>query len=265
MIDAGRRSKWRSTSCWIFASSIVAGAERLDRERDRAGDADAVGDLDLEPVGEAGRDDVLRHPARRVRRGAVDLRRVLARERAAAVTGHAAVRVDDDLAAGQAGVAHRPAGHEPAGRVDVHHRVDGAQRLGDDRQDDRLRRGRCGSARRGRRGRAATRRRPSAPASGTPRSYSTVTWVLPSGPEVRQLAGLADLGEPARHAVRERDRQRHQLRRLAAGEPEHHPLVAGAELDARAPRPTRTSSAASTPIAMSGDCSLTDTSVPQVR
>ena len=48
--------------------------------------------------------------------------------------------------------------------------------------------------------------------------------------EVRQLAGLADLGEPAGHAVGERDRQRHQLRRLAAGEPEHHPLVAGAQL-----------------------------------
>ena len=68
---------------------------------------------------------------------------------------------------------------------------------------------------------------------GTPCSYSIVTWVLPSGPEVRQLAGLADLGQAARHAVGEGDRQRHQLGRLAAGEPEHHPLVAGAELEAR--------------------------------
>ena len=51
--------------------------------------------------------------------------------------------------------------------------------------------------------------------------------------EVRQLAGLADLGEPAGHAVREGDRQRHELRRLAAGEAEHHPLVAGAELEGR--------------------------------
>ena len=82
--------------------------------------------------------------------------------------------------------------------------------------------------------------------------------------QVRQLAGLADLGEPARHAVRERDRQRHQLGRLVAGEAEHHPLVAGAELDAGAVS-SRTSSAASTPWAMSGDCSLMETSVPQVR
>ena len=51
--------------------------------------------------------------------------------------------------------------------------------------------------------------------------------------QVRQLAGLADLGQPARHPVGERDRQRHQLGRLAAGEAEHHPLVAGAQLERR--------------------------------
>ena len=31
----------------------------------------------------------------------------------------------------------------------------------------------------------------------------------------------------------QRDRQRHELGRLAAGEPEHHPLVAGAKLERR--------------------------------
>src|SRR3546814_15889222 len=50
---------------------------------------------------------------------AVDLGRVLAGERAAAVAGPAAVGVDDDLAPGQAAVAHRAADHELAGRVDV--------------------------------------------------------------------------------------------------------------------------------------------------
>ena len=82
-------------------------------------DADRVGDLDLAAVGEARGDDVLRHVARRVRGRAVDLRRILARERAAAVRRGAAVGVDDDLAPGQAGVAHRAADHELAGRVDV--------------------------------------------------------------------------------------------------------------------------------------------------
>ena len=75
---------------------------------------------------------------------------------------------------------------------------------------------------------------------------------LAVGPQVVQLAALADLGQPARHAVGQRDGQRHQLRRLAAGEAEHHALVAGAEL------------LAVHALAMSGDCSLTETSVPQV-
>ena len=82
-------------------------------------DTDSVGDLDLAAIREPGGDDVLRDVPRRVRARAVDLRRVLARERAAAVRRGAAVGVDDDLAPGQARVAHRPANHELAGRVDV--------------------------------------------------------------------------------------------------------------------------------------------------
>src|ERR671931_765529 len=96
----------------------LLGPERLDHDRHRVCDADRVGHLDLGALGQAGRDDVLGHVPGRVRGRAVDLRRVLAAERAAAVAGHAAVGVDDDLAPGQPGVAHRPADHEPAGRVD---------------------------------------------------------------------------------------------------------------------------------------------------
>ena len=77
-------------------------------------DADRVGDLHLGAVGQAGGDDVLGDPARGVGGRAVDLRRVLAGERAAAVAGHAAVGVDDDLAAGQARVADRAADDEAA-------------------------------------------------------------------------------------------------------------------------------------------------------
>ncbi len=82
------------------------------------GDADRVGHLYLAAVGESGGDDVLGDVARRVGSRAVDLRGVLARERAAAVAGHAAVGVDDDLAAGEAGVADGSADHEAPGRVD---------------------------------------------------------------------------------------------------------------------------------------------------
>src|SRR5262245_50175162 len=67
--------------------------ERVDRERDRVRRADRVRDLDLEPLGGARGDEVLRHVPRHVRGRAVDLGRILAREAAAAVRRHPAVAV----------------------------------------------------------------------------------------------------------------------------------------------------------------------------
>src|SRR5579862_1464712 len=93
---------------------------RLDEDRHRVRDPDRVRELELAPLGEPRRDDVLRDVAGRVRGGAIDLRRVLAGERAAAVRRGAAVRVDDDLASGETGVAHRAADDELARRVAVH-------------------------------------------------------------------------------------------------------------------------------------------------
>ena len=49
---------------------------------------------------------------------------------------------------------------------------------------------------------------------------------LAVGPQVREHVRPAHFGEPARQHVREPDRHRHQVRRLVAGEAEHHPLVA---------------------------------------
>ena len=43
-----------------------------------------------------------------------------------------------------------------------------------------------------------------------------------------QIPAPPRLGEPPGQGVGEHDRQRHQLRRLAAGEAEHQPLIAGA-------------------------------------
>ncbi len=51
---------------------------------------------------------------------------------------------------------------------------------------------------------------------------------LAVGAQVGQRLVLADLGEALGEAVRERDRQRHQLGRLVGGVAEHHSLVAGA-------------------------------------
>ena len=102
----------------LLAGHADFGAERLDVDRHRFSHANRVGDLQLDTVRQPRGDDVLRHPAGRVRGGTVDLGRVLAAERAAAMVGGAAVRVDDDLAAGQAGVGGRTSEDERAGRVD---------------------------------------------------------------------------------------------------------------------------------------------------
>jgi hypothetical protein len=91
----------------------------VDIERQRLRHADRIGELDRAALGEARRDDVLREIAGDVGRRAIDLGRILARERAAAVRGSAAIGVDDDLAAGEACVAVRPADLEAAGGIDV--------------------------------------------------------------------------------------------------------------------------------------------------
>ena len=53
-------------------------------------------------------------------------------------------------------------------------------------------------------------------------------------PQIRQRAILAHRGQTSTHLVRQHDRHRHILRRLIAGEAEHHPLIAGPDrLDVR--------------------------------
>ena len=107
MIAAGRRSKCLPDEFGDLLFGDHAGAERFDQHADRMRDADRIRDLHFAAFGKPGRNDVLRNVARGVRRRTVDLRRVLAGERAAAVTRHPAVRIGDDLAAGEAGVALR--------------------------------------------------------------------------------------------------------------------------------------------------------------
>ena len=100
----------------------LAGAEGVDGDRDRLGDADGVGKLDLAAAGEAGGHDVLGDVAAHVGGASVDLAGVLAGEGAAAVVAAAAVGVDDDLAAREAGVTHGATHHEAPSGV---HMVDG--------------------------------------------------------------------------------------------------------------------------------------------
>ena len=99
---------------------------------------------------------------------------------------------------------------------------------------------------------------------GMPRSYSTVTWVLPSG---RRYGSWPDLRTSAsRRAIR-------WASAIGSGISSGVSRQAKPNIIPWSPAPSsnagaassRTSSAESTPWAMSGDCSLTDTSVPQVR
>src|SRR4029079_5425008 len=94
------------------------GAEALHLDRDRMRDADRVRSLELAALRDPGRDDVLRRVAGGIRRRAVDLRVVLARERTAPVAGRAARGGGGDLCAADRHVPHRPADDELAGRVD---------------------------------------------------------------------------------------------------------------------------------------------------
>src|SRR6476646_2519497 len=84
----------------------LARAESLDRDADRVGHADGIAKLDLEALGQPGGDDILRHIAGGIVRRAVHLSRVLAAEGAAAMAGHPTRGIDDNLAAGYAGIAH---------------------------------------------------------------------------------------------------------------------------------------------------------------
>ena len=88
---------------------------------------------------------------------------------------------------------------------------------------------------------------------------------LAVGPQVVERAVLAHLGEAAGEPVREHDRERHQLGRLVDGVAEHHALVARADAIERIARAVLLrSNDASTPCAMSLDCSSSVTMIPHV-
>jgi hypothetical protein len=207
----------------------VLGAERLDEQADRGRLADGVRHLHLDALGEACGHRVLGHPAHRVGGGAVDLGRVLAGERAAAVAGEPAIGVDDDLAAGEARVSHRAAHDEPAGGVDQQAHVgDVDAEVADLRADDVL-------------ADVGREHGVQVDVGGVlggddhcVEPHGLVAVVLDGDlglavrTQVGQQAGLAGVGEPARQPVGERDGQRQQLGGVGVRVAEHQALVTGA-------------------------------------
>ena len=191
------------------------------------GDADGVGHLYLTPRRGPGCDHVLGHPTCRVGRRTVHLGGILAGERTAAVTGHAAVGVHDDLAAREPGVGVGPAQLEDPGRVDEDAQPLGVEIGGQQRVDDVL--DQVGAQLllqvdpAGVLGRDQDR----VDADGTTVLVDDRHLGLAVGSQVGHRRRPPHLCEPLREAVRQPDRQRHEVRRLVAGVPEHHPLVAG--------------------------------------
>ena len=205
--------------------------------------ADDVGELHLTDVGQFGRHHALGDVARHVGRRAVHLARVLAGEGAAAVTAHAAVGVDDDLAAGQAGVGLGAAVQEGAGGVDEDHRAVqlvalgvhqavGQQAVGDDRLDDVLDEG----------GAQVVELQGGAVVRGNHQvgdGHRHVVLVLHRhlrlavGVQAGHDALLAHLGQAPGEPVGKVDGRRHQFRihvvqaGFLGGVAEHHALVAG--------------------------------------
>jgi len=124
-----------------FLVGLFAGAVSVDGERQWLGDADGVRDLDEDTSAEACLDEGLGHPSGGVGARPVDLGVVLTGEGTTAVGTPAAVGVDNDLTAGEAGVTLWSTDDESAGWVDV---VDGfvGEVFGwDDNLDDLLHEG----------------------------------------------------------------------------------------------------------------------------
>jgi len=118
----------------LFALRRRAVAE--DGDGEGFGDTDGVGDLDQDALAESGLDERLGDPASGVGGGPIHLGEVLAGEGAASVGAPSAVRVHDDLTAGQSGVTHGTADDELAGRLQVEDGVLVHVLGGDDFLDD---------------------------------------------------------------------------------------------------------------------------------
>ena len=187
--------------------------------------ADGVGELNLGAGGQAGSHNILGHVAAHVSGTAIHFAGVLAGKRSAAVTTHAAVGIDNDLAPGQTGVALRPADDETAGRVDEVLRpfVEqfAGQNLLNDFLDAKFFDGSVLHIARVLRGN-----------NHIGDAHWLVVDVLDGylalgvGPKPLDLAALANAGQLTTDLVRIHDRRGHQLRRFVAGMAEHQALIA---------------------------------------
>jgi len=191
--------------------------------------ANGIGKLDFALGRQAGGDHVLCHVAAHVGGAAIDFRRVLARKCPAAVPAHPAVGIDDNLAAGEAGIALRAADDKAAGRVDQELRLRREQILRQHFPNDLLDaefldlRVRHAFGVLGRDDDVGDR-------DGLAVLVNDRDLALGVRAQPFHLAALADAREFAAQTVREHDRRRHELRRLVARIAKHQALIARALL-----------------------------------
>jgi hypothetical protein len=140
------------------------------------------------------------------------------------VVPHAAVRVDDDLAAGQPGVALRPSHHEATRRVHPDLRILVEQVRRDRRLDDGLAHGALELGVRNF-GRMLGRYDDRLHAGRSSVAVLDGDLRFPVGAEEAHGAVLAAGGQTSCQRVREHDRHGHQRVGLPAGVSEHHALI----------------------------------------
>ncbi|BAS71861.1 Os01g0323775, partial [Oryza sativa Japonica Group] len=211
----------------------LAGAVGVDEHGERLGDADGVRHLHDAAAGEAAGDDALGGLPGDVGAAPVDLGRVLAGEGAAAVRAPSAVGVDDDLAAGEAGVAVGPADDEAARGVEVEDGLLVEVLVGDDRLDDVLLE--VGGDLVVGDGLVVLGGDEDGVDADGDHGAGVVEVLngdlgLAVGPEPGAGAVLADLGEAGAELGGEDVAEGHQLGGLVGGVAEHVALVAGADL-----------------------------------
>ena len=177
---------------------------------------------------EARRDDILRDVARHVAGGAVHLGWIFSGKRAAAVTAVAAVGVDDNLAAGEAGVAHGTAGDEAAGGIDVDFGVLVEHCGGHDGLDDFLDDGFAANRQCETLSLCCVEMTTVSTRDGAAVDVFDGDLGFSVGAEEINDVLLADFGELVGEAVRQLDRHGHQFGSLVASVAEHQALVAGA-------------------------------------
>ena len=155
---------------------------------------DGIGQFNFTTPGEAGRYNIFRDVPRRISCGTVHLCGILPGKSAAAMPPKPTVSIDNDLPAGQATVPNRPADHKPPGRIDKILRLR-IQRgpPGTGSATSRIKSADC---RRGHLRHAAWKNH-RINSFGRPSSYSTVTWVFPSGRRYGNVPSLPHCRQPA--------------------------------------------------------------------